>query len=401
MGNTVNNFGGKVMICFNCGYQQNTSDAEQCRVCGTKFPVLCNACGTPNPKLAKFCLNCGNDLENITNSLSEDKLIETRKNVAVVFADISNFTSLSEKLDPEEVRGLVNDCFQYITKPVYELEGTIDKYIGDCVMILFGAKQTHSDDAFRAVSCAIQMHKRIEDFSNERFSTTGMKLQLSIGINYGLVVTGEVGTHKDKDYTVMGDVVNTAQRLQTASKSGSVLVSQSVFEQSSELVHYSQKTEIQAKNKENPITCFTPISLRTQTMLENRNLVSRDSQLELMNNAYITKSAVNHISVIGESGLGKTTLVKNFLSNCGKDIREIWINSNVINKDRPYNIISGVIASILNINPNDTYRIKRNRLMSFSDYILKDYSEEEIIRNYNFIALIMGLERDNDYKNGK
>lgn len=78
-------------------------------------------------------------------------LDESRKNVAVMFADISGFTSLSEKLDPEEVREIINECFNYITSPVYELEGTIDKYIGDCVMILFGARYMHMDDAKRVV----------------------------------------------------------------------------------------------------------------------------------------------------------------------------------------------------------------------------------------------------------
>ena len=178
------------MICFNCGYQLNSNDAEQCKVCGVNFPVKCQSCGKPNPKLANFCLNCGEDLNNSEIKIFQNvKLEENRKNVAVIFADISGFTSLSERFDPEEVREIINDCFQYITKSVYELEGTIDKYIGDCVMILFGAKYTHSDDAKRAVSCAIQMLKSIEDFSKERLSKMGISLNLSIGIDYGLVVT--------------------------------------------------------------------------------------------------------------------------------------------------------------------------------------------------------------------
>jgi class 3 adenylate cyclase/tetratricopeptide (TPR) repeat protein/energy-coupling factor transporter ATP-binding protein EcfA2 len=386
------------MICFNCGYQLNSADAEQCKVCGAKFPIKCNTCSTPNPMLAKYCLNCGNDLNNLlVNNLAENKLEENRKNVAVIFADVSGFTSLSEKLDPEEVREIINDCFQYITKPVYELEGTIDKYIGDCVMVLFGAKKTHNDDANRAVNCAIQMLKRIEDFSRERLTKNGILLDLSIGVSYGLVVTGVVGNYYDKDYTVMGDVVNTSQRLQTAAESGRILVSQKVFEETDEYVHYSLKKEIRVKNKENLVECYTPISLITKTEVENKFLISRENELAIMNEAYLSKDKTNYVRVIGESGLGKTTLVKQFTGNLGNDARKIWINSNISYKERPYNTLSEIITNILNINPDDTNRIKRNRLISFIDYILRNYSGEEIIRSYNFLALIMGLERDNDY----
>jgi adenylate cyclase len=230
------------MICFNCGMRIYKGDNKECRICGVKFANKCQVCGSPNPAMANFCMNCSarltkTDSQRLLRDI--DLLHESRRNVAVIFADISGFTALSEKLDPEDVREIVNDCFNYITKPVYEMGGTIDKYIGDCVMILFGAKYSHSDDVKRAVICAMKMMKLIREFSDNNISLRGFSLSLSIGINYGLVVTGEVGNYYDKDYTVMGDIVNTAQRLQSNAGEGVILVSESVFSETSDMVEYS------------------------------------------------------------------------------------------------------------------------------------------------------------------
>ncbi|MBN2522126.1 MAG: AAA family ATPase, partial [Bacteroidales bacterium] len=385
------------MICFNCGYKLNSPDAEKCKVCGIGFPNICTKCGNPNPKLARFCLTCGNNLEVIVNVIDDsDKLAENRKNVAVIFADISRFTAISEKLDPEEVRKIINNCFQYITKPVYELEGTIDKYMGDCVMILFGARYSHSDDPMRAVKCAMRMIKRIEEFSAENIELLGTDLGLSIGIDYGLVVTGKVGNYYDDDYTVMGDVVNTAQRLQGVAGRGNILVTGSVFEETNDLFHYSARNLIKVKNKENPVECYSPISLILNKSSDEQ-LVPRIEELDFINMAFNEREQKNHVAVTGESGLGKTTLVKTFLAEKGDEVKQLWISCNAILKERPYSTISSVISSVLNIDPNDSTRIKTNRLKSFLDYILRDYNEDAIIRNYNFLALIMGLERDEDY----
>ena len=386
------------MICYNCGYKQNPTDAEKCMVCGAGFSRICSICRSPNPKLAKFCFNCGSSFQSRVKTIKNSiQLEENRKNVAVLFADISGFTSISEKLDPEEARKIVNDCFQYITKPVYELEGTIDKYMGDCVMVLFGARYTHNDDSKRAVKCAMRMMQRIGEYSSEVREKIGNDLNLSIGINYGLVVTGKVGNSYDDDYTVMGDVVNTAQRLQTSAGRGNILVSGEVYDETNDLFHYSEKKVLKVKNREKPVDCYTPISIVAGNSMDEA-LVPRLEELEVISKAFKGRDSINRIHVSGESGLGKTTLVKTFLASAGEEIKPIWINCSSMLRERPYGAIASVISGILNIDPNDTARIKTNRLKSFLDYILKDLNEDTIIKNYNFIALVMGLERDPDYE---
>jgi class 3 adenylate cyclase/tetratricopeptide (TPR) repeat protein len=318
-----------------------------------------------------------------------------------MFADISGFTALSEKLDPEEVREIINECFNYITGPVYELEGTIDKYIGDCVMVLFGARYAHADDAKRVVLCAMKMLELISEFSSGILSSKGVSLNLSIGINYGLVVTGGVGNYFDRDYTVMGDIVNTAQRLQMNAGEGTILVSESVFTETRGKFGYSEPIEVKAKNKANPVRCYRPLRINQDYLYEKEtSFIERQKEIGLLN--AILNEALNtglkYAFVTGEAGLGKTRLLKEFAANLGNDLKKVWTDCNTISQSRSYSLISGILAGIMNINPLDSENMRKHRLMSFLDYILADLHDEEIRRNYDFLGLLMGLEKEKDFR---
>ncbi|WP_418367204.1 tetratricopeptide repeat protein [Tepidibacillus sp. LV47] len=328
-------------------------------------------------------------------------LSENRRNVAVVFADVSGFTALSEKMDPEEVREIINETFAYITKPVYELEGTIDKYIGDCVMILFGAKYPHSDDPYRAVKCGMKMMDLIQDFSKKRLSSKGVTLNLSIGINYGQVVTGSVGNYFDKDFTVMGDVVNTAQRLQTQAAAGTILVSESVYQETKDLIDYSPEKEIIAKNKEKPVKCFTPLHLKSEASIDSLFLIERDDETNFLHSIYKRLNKTEYVTIIGEAGTGKTSLVRKFTSELDNELKKHWVDINIGYKNRIYSVISNMIYQMLNLHPTESEKVKENRLKSYLNYIFQhsNFDEEEIQRNYLFLSLIMGLKRDHESQN--
>lgn len=388
------------MLCYNCGYIIPSEELKECPLCGMKFIIKCSACKHLNPKLARYCFNCGNKIETtgMKSSVQNfDVFRESRKNVAVMFADISGFTALSEKIDPEQVREIINDCFECITRPVYELEGTIDKYIGDCIMILFGAKHSHSDDPKRAVICAVKMLELIEEFSKERLMRRGLKLDLSIGINYGLVVTGSVGNYYDRDYTVMGDIVNTSQRLQSSAGKGNILVSESVYLDTKDNIEYSNVREITVKNKENPVKCYSPLYIIKETETDNTYLIERDYELHLLNKVYLEAQNTMCVNIIGESGLGKTSLVKSYLSGLDKKIKIISVECSSIFKSRVYYLISDIILNVLNLKGSDSGRVKENRLLSYIDYILDGFTEEERQKNFYFLSLVLGLERDNSF----
>src|SRR5437762_10866046 len=135
---------------------------------------------------------------------------EERKIVTVLFIDVSGFTALSEELDPEEVRGLINTCFESLVPVVQKYEGTIDKFIGDEIMALFGAPIGHEDDPERALRAALEIMKVIAEVNRAH----GTELEIHIGINSGAVIAGQIGAKNRRDYSVIGDAVNLAARLE-------------------------------------------------------------------------------------------------------------------------------------------------------------------------------------------
>src|SRR5436190_602348 len=155
-----------------------------------------------------------------TAAIEKETPEDERKLVTIVFADISGFTALSEKKDPEEVRSLINACFDRLVPVVQKYEGTIDKFIGDEIMALFGAPVAHEDDPERALRAALEMMEAISCFNKEHHTELG----LHIGVNTGPVVTGAIGSQQRREYSVMGDAVNLAARLQDASANGEIYV---------------------------------------------------------------------------------------------------------------------------------------------------------------------------------
>jgi adenylate cyclase len=136
------------------------------------------------------------------------------KEVSVLFADIVGFTTMSEKMSPATVALLLNDYLSRMTEVIFKFEGTLDKYIGDAIMAVFGAPLDMPDHAERAIRAALEMRERLEEFNIER--KEGPTLKIRIGINSGKVVAGEIGSINKKEYTVLGDTVNTASRLESS-----------------------------------------------------------------------------------------------------------------------------------------------------------------------------------------
>ena len=188
-----------------------------------------------------------------------------RKNVTIMFADISGFMALSERLDPEAVVGIINRCFEKLGQIVYSYEGTIDKYIGDCIMALFGAPISHEDDSVRAVCAALDMREALADLSSE----LGVELTMHTGINTGAVIAVNVGSDLRMQYTVIGDAVNVASRLQSVSTAGQILVGEGVYHLTQHAFDYTPRGEIALKGRAEPVVAYEPTkALRPRTRIE-------------------------------------------------------------------------------------------------------------------------------------
>jgi len=149
-----------------------------------------------------------------SDSQSEALGVPEEKQVSVLFADIVGFTTMSEAMSPAAVALLLNDYLSRMTDVIFKHEGTLDKYIGDAIMAVFGAPLEMTDHAVRAIRAGLEMQQRLEEFNSER--TEGPKLRIRIGINSGKAVAGEIGSINKKEYTVLGDTVNTASRLESS-----------------------------------------------------------------------------------------------------------------------------------------------------------------------------------------
>ena len=166
--------------------------------------------------------------EKIFDSGGNLKLGGERKNVTILFADLRGFTSMSEGLDQEKVVDILNAYFSLMTPIIFEQDGTLDKLMGDGIMAFFGAPLSHSDDPLRAVRTAIKMVEALEEFNEQTQSKQWPTLEVSIGVNTGEVVAGYIGSEDHLNYTVIGDAVNVAQRLQSIAGSNEILISKTV-----------------------------------------------------------------------------------------------------------------------------------------------------------------------------
>lgn len=243
-----------------------------------------------------------------------------RRIVTVMFVDISGFTAMSENLDPESITILMNDCFAMMEETIEKHGGTIDKFMGDCVMVVFGLPTAQEQSAINAVNTAIEIKNKIEQFSHAH--QLEIPLDIHAGINTGIVVAGAVGGAKRRDFTVMGDTVNIAARLEDASASGQILVGPATYQSAHYRFRFKKLSPITLKGKSNPLPVYELLSekIKIHRPLPNSNraitspLVGREGEITqlafLFSNAIAGKGQVIHI--IGESGIGKSRLIADF-----------------------------------------------------------------------------------------
>jgi class 3 adenylate cyclase/HAMP domain-containing protein len=181
----------------------------------------------------------------------ESLLVGEDRVLAVLFADIRGFTSIAERLKPEQMVVSLNDYFSRMVDIIMRHGGIVDKYIGDCIMAFFGAPVQHRDDALQATLSALEMQEALAAFNREQAETGAQEFRVGIGINYGLVTVGNIGSEKKMDYTVIGDMVNVASRLESLTKmyQQELVFSESVYQEVRDQLPCRQLDQVQVKGK--------------------------------------------------------------------------------------------------------------------------------------------------------
>ena len=266
-----------------------------------RMPAMtCGACGATVADGARFCASCGRPLR---------VLDDERRVVTVLFADLVGFTSLSERLDPERVKNIVDRCFERLALDVNAFGGEVDKVIGDAMLALFGAPTAHEDDAERAVRAALRMQETLCEEAGE----LRQDLQIRIGVNTGEVLVGAL--RAAGSVTAMGDVVNTASRLQTAAQPGQVLVGPATHAATHQTIAYEPRGLVAAKGRDEPVDTWVAVAPTLPPGYRARRVdvpvFGRDHELGLLRQAVDT--SIRHerallVLLVGDVGMGKSRL---------------------------------------------------------------------------------------------
>ncbi len=356
------------MRCPSC-QAENAAKQKFCGECGARLPAACPACGHPNSPTQKFCGECGAKLgapaeavaaapssalppaaeeETAASSTSgpsaafrdaapvtytpkhlAEKILTSksamegeRKSVTVMFADVSGFTAMSERLDPEDVHAIMDRAFEVILGAVHRYEGTINQFLGDGVMALFGAPIAHEDHVHGALSAALAIQEGLVPLQEDVRRTHGVEFKIRMGINTGLVVVGAIGRDLRMDYTAVGDTTNLAARLLGLAKPGQIVVSQRTQHLRDGFFVFEDLGEFQVKGKTDPVRVYALVrEIQGRTRLEVSKergltaLVGRDAEIQRLRQIYQRAAGGDGAIVLlaGDPGVGKSRLLYEFL----------------------------------------------------------------------------------------
>jgi class 3 adenylate cyclase/tetratricopeptide (TPR) repeat protein len=275
--------------------------------------AACTNCGEANPDQARFCLACGAPLE------EPAVLREMRKTVTIVFSDLIDSTPLGEALDAESYRRMLSRYFIEVSRVLEHHGGTVEKFIGDAVMAVFGIPVVHEDDALRAVRAVTELREALHALNEELRAEFGMELRVRTGINTGEVVAGDPA---EGQAFATGSAVATAQRLEAAASPGEILIGDSTYRLVREAVLVEPLEPLQLKGKTQPVRAWRLLGVLTGAPAFARRLdapmVGRGQELERLRTAFEQAAREREcrvINVIGTAGIGKSRLVKELLSS--------------------------------------------------------------------------------------
>ena len=289
-----------VPSCRECG-AANPDEFRFCGECGARLDASsCPACGAPHLEEQRFCGQCGFALGQVTalTPAGPPEAVQERKLATVLFADVVGFTSLAERTDPEIVARMVDTAFREMGAVVVEHGGTVDKYMGDSLMAVFGVPVAHDDDAERAVAAALAMRK------------LGGDLMFSIGVNSGEVMATDIG--RAGDATVIGDTVNVAARFEKAAGPGEVLCGALTAELAGSRVVFRPRQPVLLKGKREPVDVWEAVALRQGSDTsdgEQLPLVGRCDELDYLEALWqrVCRDGQAQVALLcGDAGSGKT-----------------------------------------------------------------------------------------------
>ncbi len=373
--------------------------------CGTELTPLCPSCGAENPAGAKFCMECGTALGEGTPAPAEaapapaEAPPEERRQATILFADLSGYTAAAERMDPEAVKALVDRTLRRLGEEIERFGGSIDKFIGDNVMGVFGAPTAHEDDPERAVRAGLAMQAAMGGANRESQEKYGVEFSLRVGINSGEVMAGAVGDR----YTVMGDAVNVAARLQAAGRPESVTVGEPTYRATGEAISYERLEPLTLKGKEEPVPAWEATGVLSEPRRRGGRaqtpLIGREEEAGLLSSLVERVDREGRpylVTVIGQAGVGKSRLLRELMSDLGSLADPPTIRRG---QCPPYGagIAYWALAEVLNdefeIRDTDTPEAAWEKLRAGVTQLMSELGDESAgERNAALLAIPLGLE---------
>ena len=378
------------MNCQKC-HTENPETNNFCRMCGEKLILTCPQCDSENLPEDQFCGKCGYRIKTavteIAQSTTKPILVpeSERKHVTVLFSDLSGYTAITEKLDPEETKEIMAKIFGEISKVVSKYEGFIERFVGDAVMALFGFPTAHEDDPVRAIKAARDIHEVVSSLSPRYERPIGKPLAMHTGISTGLVVTGEVNLGKGT-YGVLGDTINTASRLSGLAKPGEILVGSDTYYQAEGYFTFEPLEHARVKGKAEPVKPYKVLSPREEPIKTRRlsglraELIGRRAEMMLLNEAIekLKEGKGSIISISGDAGTGKSRLIEEFRTTLHAQAIQ-WREGHcyAYAQNIPYFPLMDLFSSAWQIQEGDSSELVRNKVESKIKNLLGN--EEEVI----------------------
>ena len=269
--------------------------------------LVCPRCGENNPDRARFCLACAAPLDQAPAG-------EERKIVSVLFADLVGFTAASERADPEDVRAALAPYYASVKREIERFGGTVEKFIGDAVVGVFGAPVAHEDDPERAVLAALRIPAVVDELNED---ARGVRLSVRIGVNTGEAIVAIGARPELGEGMVVGDVINTASRLQGVAPAGGVVVGEATYLATKSVADYVPLDPVELKGKTGAVPVWQALTVRGRFGVDveqaaGKPFIGRDPELEILKQTYrraLNEPSVQLATITGEPGVGKSRLL--------------------------------------------------------------------------------------------